>query len=78
VSATATRDGITEDLKRFDNPTLLVHGGDDQIVPIDASGNAIKRLVPNAVLKVYPGAPHGLADTHKQQLNADLLGFLRG
>jgi non-heme chloroperoxidase len=69
---------FTDDLKRFDKPTLLVHGGDDQIVPIDASANAVKRLVPNAVLKVYPGAPHGLADTHKQQLNADLLGFLRG
>jgi non-heme chloroperoxidase len=55
-----------------------VHGSDDQIVPIDASANAVKRLVPNAVLKVYPGAPHGLADTHKQQFNADLLGFLRG
>jgi non-heme chloroperoxidase len=56
----------------------LWHGGDDQIVPIDASANAVKRLVPNAVLKVYPGAPNGLADTHKQQFNADLLGFLRG
>jgi non-heme chloroperoxidase len=69
---------FTEDLKRFDKPTLIVHGSDDQIVPIDASAHAVKRLVPHALLKVYPGAPHGLADTHKQQVNADLLGFLRG
>jgi non-heme chloroperoxidase len=69
---------FTQDLRRFDKPTLLVHGSDDQIVPIDASANAVKRLVPHAVLRVYPGAPHGLADTHKQQFNADLLGFLRG
>lgn len=69
---------FTEDLKRFDRPTLIVHGGDDQIVPIGPSAHAAKRLVPHAVLKVYPGAPHGLADTHKQQLNDDLLVFLRG
>ena len=68
---------FNEDLKKFDRPTLIVHGDDDQIVPIDASARASKRLVPLAVLKVYPGAPHGLADTHKQQFKADLLGFLR-
>nr|WP_201026438.1 alpha/beta hydrolase [Paramesorhizobium deserti] len=68
---------FTEDLKKFDKPTLIVHGDDDQIVPIDAAGRASKRLVPHAELKVYPGAPHGLADTHKEQLNADLLAFLR-
>ncbi|MDC7789199.1 alpha/beta hydrolase [Rhodoplanes sp. TEM] len=68
---------FTEDLKRFDRPTLIVHGDDDQIVPIDASARAAKALVPHAVLKVYPGAPHGLADTHKEQLNADILAFLK-
>ncbi|PRD42954.1 alpha/beta hydrolase [Phyllobacterium phragmitis] len=68
---------FTEDLKKFDKPTLIVHGDDDQVVPIDAAARASKRLVPHAELKVYPGAPHGLADTHKEQLNADLLTFLR-
>jgi non-heme chloroperoxidase len=67
---------FTEDLKKFDKPTLIVHGDDDQIVPIDAAAHASKRLVPHAELKVYAGAPHGLADTHKQQLNNDLLTFL--
>ena len=68
---------FTEDLKKFDVPTLIVHGDDDQIVPIKASGLASARIVRNSVLKVYPGAPHGLADTHKDQLNADLLAFIR-
>ena len=58
-------------------PTLVVHGDDDQIVPIDAAGRASARIVKNATLKVYPGAPHGLTDTHKDQLNADLLAFIR-
>ncbi|WP_420146408.1 alpha/beta fold hydrolase [Sphingobium sp.] len=66
------------DLKKFDRPTLIVHGSDDQIVPIDAAGRASKQLVPHADLKVYDGAPHGLTDTHKAQLNRDLLTFLRG
>ena len=66
---------FTEDLRKFDRPTLIVHGDDDQIVPIDASARAAKRLVPHAELKIYPGAPHGLADTHKAQFNADLLAF---
>nr|WP_305123153.1 alpha/beta hydrolase [Roseomonas sp. GC11] len=69
---------FTADLKKFDRPTLIVHGDDDQIVPIDAAGRAAKTLVPHAVLKVYAGAPHGLTDTHKQQLNDDMLAFLRG
>jgi non-heme chloroperoxidase len=69
---------FTGDLRRFDRPTLLVHGDDDQIVPIEASARAVQRLLPHATLKVYAGAPHGLADTHKQQLNAEMLGFLRG
>jgi non-heme chloroperoxidase len=69
---------FTEDLKRFDVPTLIVHGEDDQIVPIGASAYRSAELVRGAVLKVYPGAPHGLPTTHKDQLNADLLAFLEG
>jgi non-heme chloroperoxidase len=68
---------FTEDLKRFDVPTLVIHGDDDQIVPIDAAGRASARLVKDATLEVYAGAPHGLGDTHKERLNADLLAFLR-
>ncbi len=68
---------FTEDLKRFDVPTLIIHGDDDQIVPIDAAGKASAKIVTSATLKVYPGAPHGLAHTHKDELNADLLAFLR-
>ena len=68
---------FTEDLKRFDMPTLIVHGDDDQIVPIGAAGQASAKLVKNAKLVVYAGAPHGLTDTHKDQLNADLLAFLK-
>ena len=68
---------FTEDLKKFDVPTLVIHGDDDQVVPIDASGRASARLVPNAKLIVYPGAPHGLTDTHKDRLNEDLLEFLK-
>ncbi len=69
---------FTEDLKTFDIPTLILQGDDDQIVPIDASARASAKLIRNSVLKVYPGAPHGLADTHKDQLNRDLLAFIRG
>jgi non-heme chloroperoxidase len=68
---------FTEDLKKFDVPTLILHGDDDQIVPIATAGLASAKIVKNATLKVYPGAPHGLADTHKTQLNADLLAFIR-
>ena len=68
---------FTEDLRKFDVPTLLIHGDDDQIVPIDATSRRTAKLVKNATLKVYPGAPHGLAYTHKDQLNADLLAFLK-
>jgi non-heme chloroperoxidase len=67
---------FTEDLKRFDVPTLIIHGEDDQVVPIDASARASAKLIPGAKLIVYPGAPHGLTDTHTHQLNADLLEFL--
>jgi non-heme chloroperoxidase len=68
---------FTEDLKKFDVPTLIIHGDDDQIVPIGAAAIAAAKLVKNATLKVYPGAPHGLTNTHKDQLNADLLSFLK-
>jgi non-heme chloroperoxidase len=68
---------LTEDLKRIDVPTLIIHGDDDQIVPIDASARRSVELVGDATLKVYPGAPHGLFATHKEQFNADLLDFLR-
>ncbi len=67
---------FTGDLKKFNVPTLIIHGDDDQIVPIRASAMLSSKLVKNATLKVYPGGPHGLADTHKDQLNADLLAFL--
>jgi non-heme chloroperoxidase len=68
---------FTEDLKKFDVPTLIIHGDDDQIVPIGASAHRSSKLVKGAVLKVYPGGCHGLAATHKEQLNADLLTFAR-
>ena len=67
---------FTEDLEKFDVPTLIMHGDDDQIVPIGAAALRSSKLVRNATLKIYPGGPHGLADTHKDQLNADLLAFL--
>ena len=68
---------FTEDLKKFDVPTLIIHGDDDQIVPIGSAALRSAKLVKNATLKVYAGAPHGLAYTHKDQLNADLLAFIR-
>ena len=66
-----------EDLAKFDVPTLVVHGDDDQIVPIETTGKASAALIKNAKLIIYKGAPHGLADTHKEQLNQDLLNFLQ-
>ena len=68
---------FTEDLKRFDIPTLIVHGDDDQIVPIGISAQRSSKLVKDVVLKVYPGAPHGLTATHQDRFNADLLEFLK-
>ena len=67
----------TEDLKRFDVPTLLIHGDDDQIVPIHDSALLAAKLIKDATLKVYPGASHGLTSTHKTQFNEDLLSFIR-
>jgi len=69
---------FTEDLKKFDVPTLILHGDDDQIVPIGASALRSSKLVKNAKLVVYSGAPHGLTETHKEKLNTDLLTFLKG
>jgi non-heme chloroperoxidase len=68
---------FTEDLKKVDVPMLILHGDDDQIVPIGASAQSAAKLVKNATLKIYAGAPHGLADTHKDRLNADLLAFMK-
>ncbi|MBD3875128.1 alpha/beta hydrolase [Pseudomonas kunmingensis] len=65
------------DLKKFDVPTLVIHGDDDQIVPLDSSGKASAALIEGAQLIVYPGAPHGLTDTHKERFNNDLLAFLK-
>ncbi len=65
------------DLKKFDVPTLVIHGDDDQIVPLESSGKASAALIKGAQLIVYPGAPHGLTDTHKERFNQDLLNFLR-
>jgi non-heme chloroperoxidase len=68
---------FTEDLKQFDVPTLIIHGDDDQIVPIGAAALRSVKLVRHATLTIYAGAPHGLSYTHQQQLNADLLAFLQ-
>ena len=67
----------TEDLKQFDVPTLIMHGDDDQIVPIGAAAMLSSKLVKNAELKIYKGAPHGMCTTHKETINADLLAFLK-
>jgi non-heme chloroperoxidase len=67
----------TEDLKKFDVPTLILQGDDDQIVPFADSGLLQSKLIREATLKVYPGAPHGLCTTHADQLNADLLTFVK-
>jgi non-heme chloroperoxidase len=68
---------FTEDLKKFDVPTLILHGDDDQIVPIADSALLSSKIVKNATLKIYKGAPHGLCTTHKHQVNADLLAFFK-
>jgi non-heme chloroperoxidase len=68
----------TEDLKKIDKPTLILHGDDDQIVPIGASAMLSSKLVKGATLKVYKGAPHGMCTTQKDEVNADLLAFIKG
>jgi len=68
---------FTEDLKKIDVPTLFMHGDDDQIVPIGASATLASKIVKGSTLKVYPGLPHGMCTTHKDQVNADLLAFVK-
>ncbi len=69
---------FTEDLKKFDIPTLVMHGEDDQIVPVKDSARKSARLIKGAKEIYYPGAPHGLTATHQDQVNADLLAFIKG
>src|SRR3954462_1469010 len=69
---------LTEDLKKFDVPTLIVHGDDDQIVPIADSALLSSKIVKNSVLKIVPGAPHGIAVTHRDLVNSELLSFIEG
>jgi non-heme chloroperoxidase len=69
---------LTQDLGKIDVPTLVLHGDDDQIVPIAASALLSSKLIKGAILKVYPGAPHGMMVTHSDQLNNDLLAFIKG
>lgn len=69
---------LTDDLKKIDVPMLIIHGEEDQIVPIANSAHKAAKIVSGSTLKVYPGAPHGLPQTHQQQVNADLLAFARG
>jgi non-heme chloroperoxidase len=66
-----------KDLDMFDRPTLVIHGDDDQIVPYAVGGKASAERIPGATLETYPGAPHGITDTHKDRLGADLLAFVR-
>jgi non-heme chloroperoxidase len=68
---------FTDDLKKFDVPTLVIHGDDDQIVPITVAGLRSSKMIKGATLKIYKGAPHGLMTTHKEQFNTDLLEFAR-
>jgi len=68
----------TEDLKKFDVPTLFIHGDDDQIVPIGAAALLASKIVKNSTLKIYPGGAHGLTVTQKNEVNADLLAFMNG
>ena len=69
---------FTEDLKKIDIPVLVKHGDDDQIVPIGAAGLISAKILKKATLKVYPGFPHGMATTNPDQINADLLAFVKG
>src|SRR2546423_4650535 len=69
---------FTEDLKKFDVPTLILHGDDDQIVPIGAAAMLSSKIVRDARLQVYPGLPHGMCSTLKEQVNAELLAFFKG
>ena len=66
-----------EDLKKIDVPTLILHGDDDQVVPIGASAMQSSKLVRNSTLRVYKGGPHGMCTTRKAEVNADLLAFIK-
>jgi non-heme chloroperoxidase len=68
---------FTEDLMQIDQPTLVMHGDDDQIVPISDAGPLAAKLLKHGTLKVYPGYPHGMATVHADQINADLLAFVK-
>jgi non-heme chloroperoxidase len=68
----------TEDLKKIDVPTLVLHGDDDQFVPVNVAGKMTAKIVKNATLKIYPGGPHGMCTTDADKVNADLLAFLQG
>lgn len=68
---------FTEDLKKFTIPTLILHGDDDQIVPIENTAKLSAKLIKNAQLKVYKGGPHGICSTHKEEVNTDLLAFIK-
>jgi non-heme chloroperoxidase len=67
----------TEDLEKFDVPTLILHGDADQIVPIGASAMLSSKIVKDSILKIFPGAPHGMCSTLKDQVNSDLLAFMK-
>jgi len=69
---------FADDLKKFDVPTLILHGDDDQIVPIADTAELSAKLIKQATLKIYPGAPHGICTTHKHQINEDVLAFIKG
>jgi len=68
---------FTKDLEKINVPTLIIHGDDDQIVPIGASALLAAKLVKDSTLKIYPDAPHGLCSTHKELINSDLLAFFK-
>jgi len=68
---------FTDDLRKFDVPTLIMHGDDDQIVPIADSALLAAKIVKGSKLKIYPGAPHGLCSTHKERVNEDLFAFIK-
>ena len=74
---TFSETNMTEDLKKIDVPTLILHGDDDQIVPIADSALLTAKIIKNSTLKIYKGAPHGMCTTHKQQVNEDLLAFFK-
>lgn len=77
VSAFSGTD-FREDIKKFNFPTLVIHGDDDQVVPFQTTGKLVAEMVPGAQLKIYGGAPHALCATHKDQINEDLLALLKG